>query len=126
MIRVAKYFGVGAVAAAVDLSLFTLFAGWLGYNYLVVACFTFVLATAVNYALSVRFVFESGVRFVRHHEIALVFAVSAIGLAINQAVLYAAVEFARLHVIAGKLVATAAVFAWNYLARSRFVFRGSR
>jgi len=117
MIRVAKYFGVGAVAAAVDLSLFTLFAGVLKYNYLIVACVTFV---------SVRFVFESGVRFVRHHEIALVFAVSAIGLALNQTVLYAAVEFARLHVVLGKVVATGVVFLWNYLARSRFVFRVSR
>ena len=126
MIRVAKYFGVGAVAAAVDLSLFSLFAGVLKYNYLIVACVTFVLATAINYALSVRFVFESGVRFVRHHEIALVFAVSAIGLALNQTVLYAAVEFARLHVVLGKVVATGVVFLWNYLARSRFVFRVSR
>ena len=123
MIRVAKYFGVGAAAAAIDLSLFSLFAGLLGYNYLVVACFTFVLATVANYALSVRYVFESGARFVRHHEILLVFVVSAIGLAVNQLILYIGVEYARLNVIVGKVLATGVVFGWNYLARAHFVFR---
>jgi len=68
MIRLVRYFGVGATAAAVDISLFTYFAGYLGYNYLIVGTITFVLATAVNYVLSVRFVFESGIRFARHHD----------------------------------------------------------
>ena len=125
MRRVAQYFGVGAAAAAVDISLFTLFAGYLGYNYLVVGCVTFILATAVNYALGVRFVFESGVRFARAHEILLVFAVSAVGLAINQAVLYAAVGRLGAPLLPSKLAATAVVFGWNYLMRSRVVFRPS-
>ncbi|MEO5763732.1 MAG: GtrA family protein [Casimicrobiaceae bacterium] len=126
MIRVAKYFGVGAVASTVDISLFALFAGLLRYNYLIVGCFTFVLATAVGYVLTVRYVFESGVRFERRHEILLVFAVSAVGLALNQLVLYLSVEFAQANVVVGKLIATGAVFGWNYLARARFVFRDAR
>ena len=40
-----------------------LFAKLLGYNYLVVGCAGFILATAVNYFLSIRFVFRSGARF---------------------------------------------------------------
>ena len=40
-----------------------LFAKLLGYNYLVVGCAGFVLATAVNYFLSIRFGFRSGARF---------------------------------------------------------------
>ena len=123
MIKLARYFGVGGVAAAVDISLFVLFARHLGYNYLVVGFFTFVLATAVNYVLSVRFVFESGVRFARHHEIALVFAISAIGLVVNQAVLFLGVGILRTDLLLSKLAATGTVFVWNYTARSRWVFR---
>lgn len=123
MKRVARYFGVGAVAAAVDISLFWLFAGYLGYNYMVVGSLTFILATAVNYVLSVRYVFESGVRFARHHEVLLVFGVSAIGLVLNQLVLFIGIGLLRMDVVLSKLFATAAVFAWNYNARSRFVFR---
>jgi putative flippase GtrA len=123
MIRLTRYLGVGAAAATVDISLFWLFAGHLGYNYLVVGFLTFILATAVNYVLSVRFVFESGVRFARHHEVMLVFAVSAVGLVLNQAVLYVGIGVLRMNLLLSKLIATGAVFGWNYAARSRFVFR---
>lgn len=123
MIKLARYFGVGAVAAFVDISLFALFARYLGYNYLIVGFFTFLLATAVNYVLSVRFVFKSGVRFARHHEVLLVFAVSAVGLALNQFMLYLGFGVLRMDLMLSKLVATATVFGWNYTARSRFVFR---
>ena len=123
MIKLARYFGVGGTAAFVDISLFTLFARHLGYNYLAVGFFTFVIATYVNYVLSVRFVFESGVRFARHHEIALVFAISAVGLAVNQAVLYVGVGILRIDMLLAKLFATGAVFVWNYTARAHWVFR---
>ena len=125
MKRIVRYFGVGAVAAAVDISLFALFAGYFRYPYLVVGCFTFILATAVNYELSVRFVFQSGVRFARRHEVMLVFAISAVGLALNQAMLYVGVGVMQANLVLAKVFATGCVFLWNYAARSRFVFRGS-
>ena len=120
--RLARYFGVGGVAAAVDLGLFMAFAGWLGLPYLRVAACSFVVATLVNYVLSVRFVFVSGQRYSRRWEIALVYVVSGIGLAINQAVLWLAVDFAHWGLLFGKVAATGTVFLWNYLSRRAFVF----
>lgn len=125
MKRIARYFGVGAMAAAVDISLFYLFAKTLGYNYLVVGTLTFIVATLVNYILSIRFVFRSGVRFARTHEMLLVFAISAVGLALNQLALYAGVSKFGLGLLLSKVCATGAVFVWNYLARARFVFRSA-
>ena len=125
MKRLVRYFGVGAVAATVDISLFAIFAGYLGYPYLIVAAFTFILATFVNYVLSIRFVFESGVRFARNHEMAIVFLVSGVGLGLNQLVLYLGVGLAHIEPIMSKMIATATVFGWNYMARARFVFRRS-
>ena len=121
--RVVRYFFVGGVAAVIDISLYALFAQFLGYPYLIVSACTFVLATAVNYALSIRHVFESGVRFGKRQEVALVFVVSAAGLAINQIALYVLVENFHAHLIAAKVMATASVFGWNYLLRARLIFR---
>jgi putative flippase GtrA len=121
-VRIVRYFFVGGAAAAVDISLYALFAQVLGYPYLFVAACTFVLATAVNYLLSIRHVFESGIRFGKQKEVALVFAVSAVGLGINQAVLYVLVESFQAHLMAAKIAATGAVFAWNYLLRARLIF----
>lgn len=85
--KIVRYFFVGAAAAAVDVGLFTIFAYWLHFNYLIVGACTFILATLVNYVLCVHYVFESGVRFTPRHEIAMVFLVSSIGLLVNQSVL---------------------------------------
>lgn len=117
-----RYFLVGGAAACVDIGLFLLFAKGLGLPYLRVAAATFVIATLVNYILSVRFVFRSGQRFGRRWEIALVYLVSGVGLALNQAILFACVEWVHLGLLLSKLAATGTVFFWNYLARRFFVF----
>lgn len=122
----ARYFLVGGAAACVDVGLFTLFARQLGFAYQPVAAVTFVLATLVNYELSIRFVFQSGRNFGRRWEIAMVYAVSAVGLAVNAAILWAGVRQMRLDLLAAKLLATGTVFIWNYLARRLFVFGAPR
>jgi putative flippase GtrA len=121
--RIVRYFVVGGVAAAVDIGLFALLVEGAGLPWLPVSVVTFVLATLVNYGLSVRHVFESGVRFARHHEILLVFVISGIALAVNQLCLYVLIETMRLPPVVSKVVATGAVFMWNYLGRHRIVFR---
>ena len=122
----ARYFVVGGVSACVDIGLFMLFAKVLGLPYLRVAVGTFILATLVNYLLSVRFVFLSGRRFTKRWEIALVYAVSAIGLVLNAAILWLGVELVHLGLLPAKLAATGTVFFWNYLARRLFVFGATR
>jgi putative flippase GtrA len=121
--RIIRYFVVGGIAATVDLAVFALFARVLGYNYLVVAFFSFMLATAVNYLLCIAFVFQSGVRFRKHAEITMTFLVSGFGLVINQATLWFLVEKLAIDMVLAKVCATAAVFLWNYGARARVVFR---
>jgi len=121
--RIVRYFFVGGVAASVDILLFALFAKVLGYSYLLVAPCTFVVATWVNYVLSVRHVFRSGARFSRKRELTLVFLVSLIGLGVNQVVLFVSVRRLGLDLVLGKIVASAGAFLWNYGARAHFVFK---
>lgn len=119
---IARYFVVGGVAACVDIGLFMLLARGMGLPYQPVGAGTFVLATLVNYVLSVRFVFVSGSRFGRKSEIALVYVVSAVGLGINALMLWAGVELAHASLFLSKIAATGTVFFWNYFARRHLVF----
>ncbi len=121
--KLVRYFFVGGTAAAIDLALFALGAKVMGLPYLPVAAGSFVVATLVNYLLSVRHVFESGARFRKHEEIGLVFAVSALGLAVNQTILWLAVEQVGMELILAKICATGAVFFWNYAIRRYYIFR---
>ena len=121
-----RYFFVGGAAACVDIGLFWLFARELGLPYLRVATASFVLATLVNYWLSIRFVFVSGQRFRRRWEMAMVFVVSAAGLGFNAGILWLCVELAHLDLLVAKLVATGVVFFWNYFARRALIFGALR
>jgi len=121
--KIFRYAGVGGIAAIVDFLIFAVFAKWLNFNYLVVGAAGFIIATTINYFLSVRFVFESGVRFSFKKEILLVFLISFIGLGINQAVLYFGIGILNWEMLFVKLCATGSVFFWNFGARSEFIFK---
>ena len=123
---IVRYFFVGGAAAAVDVTLFALLAQYAGLPWFPVAIFSFVLATMVNYVLSIKFVFDSGVQFGKKQEIILVFFTSGIGLAVNQAFLWVLIEVYETHLLAAKIFATGSVFFWNYSARRLFIFRSPK
>lgn len=123
MKRLFGYLVVGGVAALVDFIGFGLLLYGLSLTWFWAALISFILATFVNYWLSIRFVFRSGVRFKRNHEVALVFLVSSVGLFVNQMTLYVGIGLLYISPVLAKVGATGGVFFWNYLTRSRFIFK---
>ncbi|MFT5372706.1 MAG: putative flippase GtrA [Lysobacterales bacterium] len=121
--KVIRYAAVGATAAILDFLIFAVFAKYLNYNYLLIGAIGFIIATMLNYFLSIRFVFESGVRFGFRKEFSLVFLVSAIALSVNQTALYVGIEILGWEMLFTKLCATASAFFWNFGARSLYVFK---
>ncbi len=119
-----RYFLVGGTAGLVDLILFILLIN-LNLHWLLAASVSFITATLVNYILSIRHVFKSGIRFKKDHEIALVFIVSLIGLFINSAVLGLLISYNLFPIWFSKVIATGTVFVWNFIIRHYFVFKGS-
>ena len=120
------YFAVGGAAASVDIAGFMLLTRIFHIAWFWAALMSFVVAATVNYVLSIRFAFESGVRFRRHYEFMLVLLVSAIGLLFNELVLWALIGAAGLADLPAKVCATGMVFLWNYNARQNFIFRAAR
>jgi len=121
-LQIVRYFFVGGAAAVVDVAVFAALINLLGVHYLFAGAAGFLLATWVNYVLSVRHVFAAGVRFSRRRELLAVYAVSAVGLLWHQAALYAGVELLAINVYAAKVGAIALVFFWNFFLRKHFVF----
>lgn len=118
-----RYFFVGGVAASTDLLIFYVFAKQLGYNYILITVLGFLVATFVNYVLSIKFVFDSGARFERRAEIALTYIVSAIALIVHVAVLYTFIDVLSFEKMLSKLVAIGSAFAFNFLLRKYYVFK---
>ena len=124
--KIIKYFFVGGLSGIVDLSLFTFFAVFLDFNYMIISMFSFVVATYVNYLLSINHVFESGARFSKKKEIFAVFLVSGIGLFVNLTILYSAVEILLIEKFISKVLASGSAFFWNYSIRTLVVFRSKQ
>lgn len=117
-----KYFFVGGSSAIVDIGLFLIFTKVLGFNYLIVAFFTFILATFVNYSLSIKYVFESGKKHKKQKEIILVYIVSSLNLVLNLFLLYIFHELLTFDVGVSKVLVTGLLFFYNYSMRRFFIF----
>ncbi len=92
-------------------------------NYLIAGIAAFLVATLINYLLSIRYVFVSEIRFSKKKEIMWVYIVSLIGMNIDLFVLYVCARICLLDLMVSKILAIFGVFFWNYWARKHFVFK---
>jgi putative flippase GtrA len=120
--KIVRYFFVGGISAIIDISLFAIFAGYFKFPWEIVSVITFVIATLINYFLSIRFVFKSGSRYRKYHEILGVFIISALALLLHQMFLYLFIEHMNIHLIISKCLTTSMLFLWNYFGRKKFIF----
>jgi putative flippase GtrA len=121
--RVVRYFVIGGIAVVMDFVLFAILVKGFGLKWYYANVVSFTLIGFVHYALSIRFVFESGARFARHQELLLTFLTSLVGLLVNQLGLYLLVSLLGLEVLIAKIGAVGPTFFWNYLVRQNFIFR---
>ena len=117
-----RYLVVGGISAIADWTIFAAMLYGLELHYIAAATISFILATGLNYYLSVRFVFGTGSRGPRQ-AMALVYLVSIIGICINLSVLTIGIDFLELHPLISKLFATGVAVFWNFFARYFYVFK---
>jgi putative flippase GtrA len=118
-----NYLIAGGVSAFVDWSFYWALINFVGLFYIYAAAISFVIATTLNYLLSVNWVFKGRGRFSSLVNISLVFFVSGVGLLINQSVLFILVEYLTLHYMLAKISATGIVFIWNFVLRKYYIFK---
>ena len=120
-LRFIKYFLAGGTAALFDIGIFMGLIR-MGQSYVVAGSVSFIVATFVNYVLSTRYVFRdrkgTGLR-----TVVATYAVSAVGLVLNQLILWLAIDHFHFFPFYSKLLATGMVFFWNYFIRNYVVFK---
>jgi len=123
MPQIAKYFFVGGASAAVDIGLFYIFASILLYDWLLVSCSTFVIATLFNYVLSSSYVFNRQTEHSRTTELLKIFVVSTTALLIHQFTLWATLTWLEQTLLIAKFAGTLSSFLWNFFGRRNWVFK---
>lgn len=117
-----RYFVVGSVAFVVDFALLYLLTEFAGLHYLISASVAFMAGIAVNYALSVTWVFDHRSIDNRVQEFAIFAIIGILGLALNIALMWFFTELAELHYLKSKIIASALIFLFNFGARKTLLF----
>lgn len=121
-----RYVVVGGIAFGVDYSILVYLNLQMGLNYMIAAGIGFIGGLAVNYVLSVKWVFKYRSICSRNKEFALFSIIGIVGLLLNEIIILMFTGFHGVAIQISKIIATAVVFIWNYSARKILIFRETR
>jgi len=117
-----RYTAGATLALAADFSVYVALIRLGGVHYLLAAPVGFAVGLALIYGLSVRWVFRHRRLSDARLEFALFAAIGFGGMALNELVIYAAVEAAGFSYEFAKLAAAAIVFGFNFGLRKSLLF----
>ncbi|MGE3319007.1 MAG: GtrA family protein [Candidatus Berkiella sp.] len=118
-----RYILAGGSCAVLDISLFLMLRQHFEYHYLILATFSFVIATLANFILCNHFVFQFKQSHSSQRRFMLTYLVSGIGLCIHHSFLFVTFECLALPIIISKIIAMGCAFGWNFLSRKYLVFK---
>jgi putative flippase GtrA len=119
--KAARYTVVGLVAFAIDYGTTALLIGV--FPLLVANTLGFMIANVANFLLAHRWVFGHRWDWQRMPSLYIaVLGVSLVGLAINNVVVWVAVSMFVIPLLPSKIIATAVVMGWNFLARLLWIY----
>ncbi len=125
--QILKFGVVGVLAFAIDYGLLMLLSQVCGVDPVLSAAISFCVSLTFNYLASMRFVFRHREDISRTREFVTFLILSAIGLGINEVIMWGGVNLLGnnpLAVTATKVVATGIVMVWNFVSRKRWLDAG--
>jgi putative flippase GtrA len=117
-----RYGGASGCALVIDLSILGVLVHYFSWGYLAASATSFLAGMCVAYLLSVKFVFEQRRLRDRRIEFATFAAIGALGLALNAAVIFVAVNYFGLNYLLAKVAAAGATFFCNFISRRQLLF----
>ncbi len=119
--QVLRFTLAGGLCFLIDYGLLALLVEAAGWPALAASAVSFSVSVAVNYLLSVRFVFRRREGLDRRREMAVFLLMSVFGLGLNQALMLAGTQFLNIHYLIVKPAATLLVMVYNFVTRKAFL-----
>ncbi len=108
---------VGSVAFSIDYFVLITLTDILGLNYMWAATISFVLANAVNYFMSMAFVYDKSENISGNTAFLIFIGLSIIGLLFNNVFLYMFVQHSAISYKVAKLITALIVTVYNFSSR---------
>lgn len=119
--QIMKFGVVGVIAFFIDFGVMVFLTEVFGMNPVASATISFTVSVVFNYLASMRYVFQHREGMSRTREFVTFVVLSVIGLAINDALMWAGTELAAFDYRLVKIIATAVVMVWNFVTRKVFL-----
>jgi putative flippase GtrA len=120
--EIIKFIVVGGLSAIIEFTVLIIFVETIDIDYRVGNILAFGLTNILTFMLSKRYVFASS-NSNKAQEATLYTLCLLVGLAVNQAVLWALVEMISIDYRIAKVIAILVTVVWNYFSRKHFVFK---
>lgn len=119
--QIMKFGVVGVIAFVIDFGVMVFLTEVFGIDPVISATASFIISVIFNYAASMRYVFSHREGMSRTREFAIFVVLSAIGLGINDLLIWAGTDLASFDYRLVKIFATAVVMIWNFVTRKIFL-----
>jgi putative flippase GtrA len=122
-----KYLGVGIIGTVADWIVFYALIGLADVFYLYAVILSYFVGMIINFFLNKYYTFNNTYKKL-HFQFFSFAVVAAIGLALNEALLYAMVHYvfassSDFFVMVARIAATFVVFVWNFIANKQTTFK---
>ncbi|WP_368284938.1 GtrA family protein [Enorma massiliensis] len=119
--QIMKFGVVGVIAFVIDFGVMVFLTEVFGIDPVISATVSFIISVIFNYAASMRYVFSHREGMSRTREFVIFVVLSAIGLGINDLLIWAGTDLASFDYRLVKIFATAVVMVWNFMTRKIFL-----
>lgn len=119
--QIMKFGVVGVIAFVIDFGVMVFLTEVFSIDPVISATVSFIISVIFNYAASMRYVFSHRDGMSRTHEFVIFVVLSAIGLGINDLLIWAGTDLASFDYRLVKIFATAVVMVWNFVTRKIFL-----
>ncbi len=117
-----RYLGVGGLSFAADFACLYFLTEHVGIHYLLSASLAFCVGLTINYLLCLAWVFDFRRMPNPWHEFLVFSAIGLIALLLNNLLLWLLTEYAGIHYLLSKIVATAVILFFNFSLRRWLLF----
>ena len=120
-VQFAKFACVGIISFVVDWALLIVLVEGFRADYLLSTTISFIASVVLNYALSMRYVFDHRDDMSRKREFTIFAILSAVGLGLNDLFMFVGVTMLNIAYQAMKVIATFCVTWYNFFTRKKFL-----
>lgn len=121
LVQFGKFGLVGTLCFCIDYGFMIMLTEFTEFGYFLSCELSYILSVIVNYILSMRFVFKGREELGKFQEVVIFVALSLVGLALNQMIMWIAVDFFGMFYVIAKIFSTMLVTTYNFISRKLFL-----